>query len=307
MRRSLSIDVLKIILAFFVVFLHMHLLRDTYPELSYVLVNGLFRIGVPVFLIITGYYFYHIDTADKLKKWLVRLFLLYALWSLIYIPIWKEDDSWVMNIIFGYHHLWYLIGTFFAGIMLFFLRKKSTVTLVVISLVLFCCGYCIQLWGNLHPFTGNMDSTLNAYPLYRNFLFVCFPFLSVGFLIKKLDIDVKLKPSLFQVMLVIGLVMLEAFFNYKIIGLDKKDSIDLLFSLMIACPVVFLYGKNKIFLSDSKILANLSTAIYLVHPLLMKLMLERHFSAYETGVFIVVLLLVSLLLVYVNRKIKYLL
>ncbi|EJL72993.1 acyltransferase family protein [Chryseobacterium populi] len=307
MRRSLSIDVLKIILAFFVVFLHMHLLRDSYPKLSYVLVNGLFRIGVPVFLIITGYYFYHIDTAGKLKKWLVRLFLLYALWSVIYIPFWKDDDSWILNVIFGYHHLWYLIGTFFAGIILFFLRKKSTVTLAAMSLILFCCGYGIQLLGNLHPFPGKADSTLNAYPLYRNFLFVCFPFLSIGFLIKKLNTEVKLKPSLFQVLLVTGLVIFEAFCNYQFIGLNKKDSIDLLFSLMIACPLVFLYGKSKVLLSDSKILANLSTAIYLVHPLLMKLMLGRHFSAYETAVFIVVLLIVSILLVYANRKIKYLL
>lgn len=307
MRRSLSIDVLKIILAFFVVFLHMRLLRDSYPELSYVLVNGLFRIGVPVFLIITGYYFYHIDTTGKFKKWLVRLFLLYALWSLIYIPLWKDDDSWMVNIIFGYHHLWYLIGTLYAGIILFLLRKKSTVILVAMSLILFCCGYSIQLSGNLHPFTGNMDSALNAYPLYRNFLFVCLPFLSIGFLIKKLNIDAKLKPSLFQVILVIGLVIFEAFCNYKFIGLDTKESIDLLLSLMIACPVIFLYGKSKIFLSDSKILASLSTAIYLIHPLLMKLLLGRHFSAYETAVFIVVLLLTSLLLVYANRKVKYLL
>ncbi|MFP7657401.1 acyltransferase family protein [Chryseobacterium proteolyticum] len=110
--RNLSIDILKIVLAFFVVFLHMHLFQDTRPVLGFVLVNGVFRMAVPTFLIITGYYFYYVDNTQKLKKWLIRTFLLYLIWSLVYIPFWKKEDIFI-NILFGYHHLWYLIGTFF--------------------------------------------------------------------------------------------------------------------------------------------------------------------------------------------------
>lgn len=304
--RSLSIDVLKIILAFFVVFLHMHLLRDEYPSLSYVLVNGLFRIGVPVFLIITGYYFYYVDTFDKLKKWSLRTFLLYSIWSIIYIPLWKEGMVFT-NIFFGYHHLWYLIGTLFAGILLFVLRKKSTSVLVATILVLFGIGYTIQLLGNLHYFTGELDSTLNLYPSYRNFLFVCFPFLGIGFLIKKLNIDVKQNPSLPLVLGSIALVIFEAFLNYKLIHLNQKESIDLLISLLIACPLVFLYCKNLPFKTDSKILASLSTAIYLVHPLIMNWIFDLYLPSFEFVIFIIVLLIVSLILVFVNRKVKYLL
>ncbi|WP_066750861.1 acyltransferase family protein [Chryseobacterium glaciei] len=304
--RSLSIDVLKIILAFFVVFLHMHLLRDYHPSLSYVLVNGLFRIGVPVFLIITGYYFYFVDTFDKLKKWTVRTFLLYSIWSIIYIPLWKEGSVFT-NIFFGYHHLWYLIGTLFAGILLFALRKKSTSVLVATIIVLFGIGYIIQLLGNMHYFTGEVDSTLNLYPFYRNFLFVCFPFLGIGFLIKKLNIDVKQKPSLILVLASVGLVIFESFLNYKVIRLKQKESIDLLISLLIACPLIFLYCKNLPFKTDSKILASLSTAIYLVHPLIMNWIFDLHLPSFEFVIFIVVLLIVSLILVFINRKIKYLL
>ncbi|AZA54141.1 acyltransferase family protein [Chryseobacterium sp. G0201] len=304
--RSLSIDVLKIILAFFVVFLHMHLLRDEYPSLSYVLVNGLFRIGVPVFLIITGYYFYYVDTFDKLKKWSLRTFLLYSIWSIIYIPLWKEGMVFT-NIVFGYHHLWYLIGTLFAGILLFVLRKKSTSVLGATILILFGIGYTIQLLGNLHYFTGELDSTLNLYPFYRNFLFVCFPFLGIGFLIKKLNIDVKQNPSLPLVLGSIALVVFEAFLNYKLIHLNQKESIDLLISLLIACPLVFLYCKNLPFKTDSKILASLSTAIYLVHPLIMNWIFDMNLPSFEFVIFITVLLIVSLILVFVNRKVKYLL
>lgn len=304
--RNLAVDILKIILAFFVVFLHMHLLRDSYPSLSYVLVNGLFRIGVPVFLIITGYYFYHVDDINKLKKWLIRIFLLYAIWSIIYIPFWKEDKVFI-NILFGYHHLWYLIGTFFAGIILFALKNKSPQFILLTILFLFGCGYMIQMLGNLHYFTGELDTTLNLFPSYRNFLFVCFPFLGIGFLIKKLNIDVKQKPSLLLVAGSVGLVVLEAFLNYKVIGLDKKESIDLLISLLIACPIVFLYCKSIPVKTDSKILASISTAIYLVHPLIMEWIFNLHLPSFEFVIFITVLLIVSLILVLINRKIKYLL
>ncbi|MDH6253042.1 hypothetical protein M2347_002769 [Chryseobacterium sp. H1D6B] len=302
--RNLSIDVLKIILAFFVVFLHMHILKDSYPLASFILVNGVFRIAVPAFLIITGYYFYHIDTVVKLKKWLIRTFLLYAVWSIIYIPFW-EDDQILSNILFGYHHLWYLIGAFFSGIILFILRKKSVVFLSVSGLFLFSIGYILQLLGNFHYFKGELDTTLNLFPSYRNFLFVCFPFLTMGYLINKQKIDKKYKPSLIFVIGCAGLVIFESFLNYKLI--NSKENVDLLISLLPACSVLFLYCKNLTINISSKILASLSTAIYLVHPLLMKLMPDLHIQSYETIVFLAVLLIVSVALVYANRKLKYLL
>ena len=74
MGRNLSIDVLKIILAIFVVFLHMNFLKETYPLMSFLLVNGIFRIAVPVFLVITGFYFFHIDTTKNFKNGCSELF-----------------------------------------------------------------------------------------------------------------------------------------------------------------------------------------------------------------------------------------
>uniref|UniRef100_UPI0025C5C895 hypothetical protein n=1 Tax=Chryseobacterium sp. TaxID=1871047 RepID=UPI0025C5C895 len=74
-----------------------------------------------------------------------------------------------------------------------------------------------------------------------------------------------------------------------------------------ACPIVFLYGKNIIIPTDSKVLASISTAIYLVHPLIMKLIFDLHLGVWENVAFMISLLAVSFLLVAINRKIKYLL
>jgi surface polysaccharide O-acyltransferase-like enzyme len=308
--RSLSIDILKIVLALFVVFLHMHALRDFDASLSYVLVNGLFRIAVPVFLIISGYYFFYVDDLERLKKWSLRILLLYIIWTIIYVPIWKEDDNYFLNIVFGYHHLWYLIGTFFSGLLLFLVRNFSPKVLLIMILILFGCGYTIQFLGNSHYFEQNydLDILLNLFPTYRNFLFVCFPFLGMGFLIKKLEIDIRQKPSFLLVLASVLLVIFEAFLNYKVLKLNKKESVDLLFSLLIACPLLFLYCKNITIKTDSKILASISTAIYLIHPLLMEFVYKSpYFPSYQNVIFTVVLLVSSVILVLVNRKVKYLL
>ncbi len=306
--RSLSIDILKIILAAFVVCLHLHTLQDSYPRVSYVLVNGLFRIGVPVFLIISGYFFYFIHDVSKLKKWSVRILLLYIIWSVVYFPFWRKDHHDLLNIFFGYHHLWYLIGTFFAGLLLFTVRKIPVTMLAGLILVFFCSGYAVQYLANSHYFSGETDTWLNVFPTYRNFLTVCFPFLGIGFLIKKLAIDVRQKPSVFWMLVSVGLVMVEAFLNDKILNLGRKESVDILFSLLIACPVLFLYGKSITVKTDSRILASISTAIYLIHPLVIELVYQSNIiTSFQNLIFTVLLIFASLILVFVNRKVKYLL
>lgn len=305
MGRNLSIDVLKIILAFFVVFLHMNFLKETYPLLSYLLVNGLFRIAVPVFLVITGFYFFHIDTTKKLKKWLFRTFLLYAIWMLIYISYWKDNDEILLTIVFGYHHLWYLIGTFFSGSILYVLRNQNSKLLIALTVILFSLGYVVQVLGNLHYLNAGSDFLLNDYLLYRNFLFVCFPFLTIGFLINKHQIDISTyKHSSWLVVLSILSVIGEAFFNYKYIS---NESTDILFSLIFASPLLFLYCQTIYIKTTSKIFASFSTAIYVVHPLIMKSDLYKEIESFKVLIFLAILIPVSFALVYLNKKLKYLL
>lgn len=306
MGRNLTIDIFKIILAFFVVFLHMNFLKESYPTISFLLVNGIFRIAVPVFLTITGFYFLHIDTYKKLQKWLIRTFLLYAIWMLVYISYWKNDEKILLTIIFGYHHLWYLIGTFFSGIILFILRNQKPVLLLILAVFFFAIGYMVQVLGNLHFLKGNSDSVLNDYLIYRNFLFVCFPFLTVGFLINKLNITLdNCRHSYLYVFIAILLVIAEAYFNFKTIS---SESTDILFSLILVSPLLFLYCQKIYVKTHSKVLASLSTAIYVVHPLIMKSNFYKEItSEFKILIFLLILVAVSVFLVFLNRKLKYLL
>ena len=63
--RNLSLDYLKVFLAVCVVFLHGGWLYDINELVGYLHVNGLFRIAVPLFFIINGYYFYNISSLSS--------------------------------------------------------------------------------------------------------------------------------------------------------------------------------------------------------------------------------------------------
>ncbi|MGO4707939.1 hypothetical protein AB4Y90_02250 [Chryseobacterium sp. 2TAF14] len=146
---------------------------------------------------------------------------------------------------------------------------------------------------------------MNDYLLYRNFLFVCFPFLTTGFLIHKHKIDISTyKYSSLLVVLSVLSVVAEAFFNYKYIS---SESTDILFSLIFASPLLFLYSQKIYIKSTSKILASFSTAIYVVHPLIMKSDFYKDIKSFKILIFLLILIPVSLGLVYLNKKLKYLL
>lgn len=58
--RNVSLDLLKLLMAIMVVALHANFLQEYSLLGSYLLVNGLFRVAVPIFLIINGFYFFNV-------------------------------------------------------------------------------------------------------------------------------------------------------------------------------------------------------------------------------------------------------
>ena len=306
--RNLSIDYLKVALAISVVLLHLNFLRDEFPELGFILVNGIFRLAVPLFLIITGYYFTQITKLEQFKKWLFRITILYAIWMVFYIPFWINPDNLIgtlLNIPIGYFVLWYLAGVIVGGSILFLCRNIESKYLLSLTIFLYLIGYFLQLIGNLHLFTGSLDKLLNWHPISRNFLFDCFPLLTLGLLIKKTKLDLKLKISIIWVFVSILLVILESYLNYKYIS--TNEPLDHLLTILITAPIIFIYVKNIKIMGNNKNLAFFSTAIFLIHPFFMTL---HSFFSIEISRVIFVLgasLIASVFLVFLNKKFKYLL
>lgn len=307
MMRNLSIDWFKIILALFVVLLHLDILTGRIPWLGFLLCNGLFRIAVPIFLVISGYYFVSIDSGTKLKKWCFRLGSLYLIWMLIYLPLWIDTASVPIKIIIGYDHLWYLIGTLFAGVLLYVVRKLNDRSLLGISLFLFLIGFSMQWIGNLHLLNGKSDVLFNYIPLYRNGLFFCFPFMTIGFLLQKSAHKIVKVPTVYAVLSAVAVLLLEACLTYRLTG--PGEVLDLLLSLYIVAPLCFLYVRSIRVDGLSKDIASFSIGIYLFHLYVIHWARPRQDALGEWQVMVVlgITFIGAFVLTILNRKLRYLL
>ncbi|MFV5507396.1 acyltransferase family protein [Acinetobacter sp. 197] len=311
MERNLSLDILKIFLAFFVVFLHTKIFLDISQQTSFILVQGLFRIAVPLFLIITGYYFFLINSRKQFIRWLSKVLILYIIWSLFYSPFWISSNiySFIFNILNGYYVLWYLSGTAISGCLLYALRNIKSFYLISLTVLLFFFGCILQTLGNMHILSPFFDKLLNFNPVHRNFLFVCFPFLTMGYLINKHNHFIKdnIKIKAWMIPFLILLIITESLINFNFIS--NTEGLDQLFSLLLVAPLIFLFFLNLNIKGKSKNIATLSTAIYLIHPFFI-LLLDEYFQNQNTLLSLIVLMLSivsGFFLVFINKKLKYIL
>lgn len=311
MERNLSVDILKIFLAIIIIALHGKIFIDVNEDLFFYLVNGFFRVGVPVFLVISGYYLYNVK---NFKGWFNRVLILYLIWTLFYSFIWfqplnsvKNTITDIMFLFFGFHHLWYLAGLLLGGLLVYLIKDKNYKIQIFLALTIFIIGTTIQYIGNLHIFNGVLDKILNIYYFHRNFITVCFPLLMLGFLINKFNIDKKIDNIGIYLIIGISLLFVEVWFNYNFIS--KKESLDQMYSLIFICPVIFILFLKMNFVGKSKEIALFSTGMYLVHPLIQFTILKSiHVNTiYIFLITLVLSLVLSKALIILNSRYKYVL
>lgn len=270
-KRNLSLDILKISLAFMVVGIHTSFFKEVSSYLSFLLTNGVFRIAVPIFFLINGYFF-HSTTKHDLFKWLKRIFYLYFIWMMIYMYSWFKPDIFFIlkSFIIGFYHLWYLSAILMAGILLFYLQTRlSKQYLLSLAIVLFIIGSSLEYIGNLNLIENEQINKLigNVW-IYRNFLFFAFPFFTIGYLIKQAEYHQKIKRETLAITLVFSLMLIfiESDFNFIL-----NTSRDMPFPLLILAPSLFILTLQVKFVStlNLKTFPFYSNAIYLIHPLIM--------------------------------------
>ncbi|MEQ6280393.1 acyltransferase family protein [Kluyvera huaxiensis] len=304
--RNLAIDYLKVVLAFLVLVLHSEIFLHTIPTLGFVLINGVCRIAVPLFLLISGYYFVYITTFDRLKKWLARLSLLYLLWMLVYSPFWFDVSNLrsLMNLATGFAALWYFPGLIIAGAMLYLMRNLRMPILLTMASILYLAGFAIQQLGNMHVMSGRLDVLFNWYPFYRNAVFDCFPILVLGYVMRRDDLWCKLKIRKWHVAAVLMLIVVESMANYAIVG---NESLDMMLFLPLGSVVIFLYVKNLSVCGAGNNVAMFSVAVFLIHPLWFFIYIDLNIGAPRFAFVLLMTIISSTLLVAANKRLKYIL
>ena len=131
------------------------------------------------------------------------------------------------------------------------------------------------------------------------------PIFYIGFFISKFIKVETLSNSVIIIMFSIGLTLLlfESYNNLKHVGGD------VLASLILICPSIFLFCLKSSLVANTKVFTTLSTGIYLVHVLIMEFF-RRYYDideTYLTFIVVIISILFTVALSIVNKKVKWIL
>lgn len=317
-KRNVSLDVLKLLMAFMVIGIHAGFLGEFSKLGEYLTVNGVFRIAVPIFFLINGFYFYPTLSKNNQLIWLKRVTVLYLVWMAFYVYFWFNIPELTLyglaeligNFLIGYFHLWYVSGLIGAAIILIILKRISSQYLIAIIAITFIVGVIIQYVGNYHLLLGTtLDTLFNFHWTHRNFLFFAFPFFSIGYLINKHAIYKKVSVRIVLAFVIVGLALLflESYINFY--HSSKGESFDNFVSLIVFCPALFLLFLKQHINGYSKQIALYASAIYFIHVFVLSVL--RHFADLHNTLLmivgIVISIMMSFLIIEVNKKFKFIL
>ena len=204
MKKTASFDIAKFICAFLVISIHTYPLMDIHPTLNLILVSGIARIAVPLFFVISAYFFFQHQDENYVMKYLKKIGKLYLIWSLIYLPFYILQNyqsglvvmvvRYIRNFFFlgSHYHLWFLPALMFA---LYVVNKLSKYFKLKQILVISVCLYFIGHLGNIYvnelyqvPILGTFYQMYrNIFETTRNGLFFGIPFIAMGYLCAKIS------------------------------------------------------------------------------------------------------------------------
>lgn len=287
-----GIDIMKFIMALFVVVLHTHPLQTVNAVADFATADVIARVAVPFFFVASGFLLekqmstHHGETSGILKKYIRKLLILYCIWTVIYLPviicskiIESEESlakcifSAVRDFIFAgsYGQLWYLPAVAVGVLLVYLLRKylgeKWT---TVVLLALFVMGLLTQSYFGLTLAGMKPESVLwkamkavkKVMVTCRNGVFFGGIFIYMGTWIARCDLKMKQWMAVSGLILSTILFYMEASYLWRIGSVREKDMYLMLlptafFLMMLALNIEVEW--NTVFLRK------MSIHIYLVH------------------------------------------
>lgn len=331
-----SIDLFKFVSSFLVIAIHTNIFASVSESFNNNFVNGFCRLAVYFYFITSAYFFFNglrfengkiakdKDNCQRLKKYMLRVVLLYLIWSAIYLAWYAftgiregwlsiYDIAWYgINTVLSssYYHLWFLISLIYAiPIMYFLLRRMKAKHLIIISVVLYLIGllygsYSFVLGDHL-PLAGVWKAISDKWPRILTVVFNVIPICSFA-LIKPKAIK---NNMLLRALAVLAVVL----FSVEFLLINKVTPSTVSAYLLLTIPAttfIFLAVKSvEINLESSYLLRKMSTVMYCVHPLVLGVVglltdTKAMNSIVLFGIVSNLSLIVSFALVWTSKKFK---
>lgn len=291
-NRKNGIDILKALCAFLVVLIH----TDFPGKIGYYVI-AISRIAVPVFYMITGFFYVKSESDNSQLSSIKKIFFLTISSTILYLIIeiilgkisgmsivsflnektGKEQIiTWLIfnNTPFG-GHLWYLYALLYCLIFFYFLKKYMSQYADTILTVLTPLLLCIDLiLGKYSKLLLNREF---PYYIVRNFMFVAIPYFYIGYYIRKhYDKISKINNySFLEMFFIIVLVLTTCLEKYLSISLGFNNGREHYISSTFLSVIVFTIFTDDHWNTKNVILSKIgrrySLFIYIIHPILIDL------------------------------------
>lgn len=286
----------KFIGSFLVISIHTEIFSSFSAIFNHYFINVFSRLSVYFYFVASAYFFFKElafengkikkckENFSKLKKYFIRVFLLYFIWSIIYmisdLPTWKAYDCLNIKNFLGFglacitnsshYHLWFLISLVYAiPIMYFSLRYINKRALAIISAVLYVVGLIYGTYSFINPpFTGIWALFGNVFVRLQTVIFYVIPICTFAIFADKIKFY-KIKTSVLTILAIILFSVEQMILYFTVPDTVSAYSI---FTIP-ATFLIFVFAKNlNIKLKHNYILRKLSTIIYCSHPLVITLL-----------------------------------
>ena len=280
MIKKINIDILRLIASFMIVAIHIYPLASINEDVDYIITRVIFRIAVPLFLMITGYYILPKATQNiaTLKKYTVKILKLYIISMFIYLPV-NIYTSYFNNINFivllkdilingTFYHLWYFPALIMGLWINYYLIKKLRLKTIY---VLFIFLYVIGLFGdNYYHFIENIsifrtlyNGIFSIFDYTRNGLLYTPIFIFIGYMFNNKKNTLTNKKNLVYLFIFLIFMIIEGTLLY-LYSVPRHSSMYIFLIPFSYYLFNFAIYNNNGF---NKKIRNLSTWIYILHPL----------------------------------------
>lgn len=313
--RNKSLDVLKLISAIFVVFIHI-----TFVGELGIAVKAIARFAVPIFFMCSGFFSYNAITNGDVKKLLKRCvpllkiliiaICIYALCEYVFlgkydfITVLASIKTYIKLFIFNNFEDGFFIPLWFLPALIYtYLSVAVIVKLKLTRLIKFLPLLILVPIIYYYLITGYMGLTISVI-IVRNFLFTGLPFFSVGYLLNKNKNSIKRIPNFILVLFVI-VGVIATLVECICLNID----VEVYFATMfIAVGLFELFNRFDLKIQNhrtSYTLSNVPLYIYVLHTPVNSVLCRFGVNSINGYIYPVVVLLATVIIAVLITNLKY--
>lgn len=270
---------------FLVLCLHSRPFMDN-KYMDYIFTNMITTLAVPIFATYTGFFLFQkkdIYNGRKVFLYVKRLFILYCIWTVLYLPMiildYSQNDKYLSYTLCDYivnfvrrffflgawTPLWYYPSLIYAVIFAVYIKRVwGNKALLGMAFVMYILGCLIDSWAWLLPsvirFSMIFEVLTKLAATKNAFLFILM-FISVGALLAELEL-----PKIKKKYVLLGIVVGHCIEQY-IGGSQTTHSQGFFMILIVSFIVRVSLMERSIFKIDTRFLRKLSLLVYMLHPI----------------------------------------